>query len=77
MFTESEVRRRGLEKSAALRLKYRDGNVLERKDGNVVFLSELLGGAGDLFGRLVGDGGGAFEAEELASGRLGLDYAIR
>ena len=76
MFTEAELRLRELDKSEALRLQHLDGSVLEGEDGDVVFLSELLGGAGDLFGGLGGDGGGAVEAEELAGGRLGLYYAI-
>ena len=48
----------------------------EGEDGDVVLLAVGLGGAGDGFSGLGADGLGAVEAEELAGGGLGFDYAV-
>ena len=55
-----------------------DGNrrQIEREDGDVVVLAELLCGLGDGGGGLVGEGGCAVEPEELAGGAAGFDDAV-
>ncbi len=46
------------------------------EDGDVVFLAVGLGGGGDGFSGLRADVAGAVEAEKLAGGGLGFDYAV-
>lgn len=52
------------------------GDELEGEDGDIVFLAELLGGAGDGFSGLGSQVASAVEAEELAGSVAGFNHAI-
>jgi hypothetical protein len=60
----------------SLRLQHFRGRDGEGRDGNVVLLSEGLGGGGNLLGGLSADAERTIEAEEFAGGGLGLDDAV-
>jgi hypothetical protein len=48
----------------------------EGEDSDVIFLAEVLRGAGDLFCGLAADGAGAIETVEFALGVAGFDDAV-